>query len=216
MKAMKELQEIAQFLEQGQVQRVVALTRQLVDAGASPQMILNEGLIAGMSVVGEKMRSGEMYLPEVLQSASAMHASLGILKPLLAKEGAKPLGKVLLGTVKGDMHDIGKNLVGIMLQGAGFEILDLGLNVSPEKFVEGITTHHPSIVGMSAMLTTTMLNMRTTIDTITAAGLRAEVKIIIGGAPVSQKFADEIGADGYARDAVLAVGSVKHLLSLEK
>jgi 5-methyltetrahydrofolate--homocysteine methyltransferase len=119
-----------------------------------------------------------------------------------------------MGTVKGDMHDIGKNLVGIMLQGAGFEIVDLGLNVVPQRFVEAITAHTPAIVGMSAMLTTTMLNMRTTIDTIAAAGLRQEVKVIVGGAPVNQKFADEIGADGYARDAVLAVEKVKQLLKL--
>jgi 5-methyltetrahydrofolate--homocysteine methyltransferase len=211
---MKELQELAQSLEHGQTQRVAALTQQLLDAGVSPQRILNEGLIAGMSLVGEKMRGGEMYLPEVLQSASAMQASLKILKPNLAKEGIKPLGKILLGTVKGDMHDIGKNLVGIMLQGAGFEIIDLGLNVPPQRFVEGIDAHHPAIVGMSAMLTTTMLNMKTIIDTIAAVGLRTKVKIIIGGAPVNQKFADEIGADGYARDAVLAVDKVKQLLGL--
>jgi 5-methyltetrahydrofolate--homocysteine methyltransferase len=214
MQGMKELQELAQSLEHGQTQRVAALTQQLLDAGVSPQRILNEGLIAGMSLVGEKMRGGEMYLPEVLQSASAMQASLKILKPNLAKKGIKPLGKILLGTVKGDMHDIGKNLVGIMLQGAGFEIIDLGLNVPPQRFVEGIDAHHPAIVGMSAMLTTTMLNMKTIIDTIAAVGLRTKVKIIIGGAPVNQKFADEIGADGYARDAVLAVDKVKQLLGL--
>jgi 5-methyltetrahydrofolate--homocysteine methyltransferase len=214
MQGMKELQELAQSLEHGQTQRVAALTQQLLDAGVSPQRILNEGLIAGMAVVGEKMRGGEMYLPEVLQSASAMQASLKILKPNLAREGARPLGKILLGTVKGDMHDIGKNLVGIMLQGAGFEIVDLGLNVPAQKFIEGIDAHHPTIVGMSAMLTTTMLNMKTIIDTIAAVGLRTKVKIIIGGAPVSQKFADEIGADGYARDAVLAVDTVKQLVGL--
>jgi len=211
---MKELQELAQSLEHGQTQRVAALTQQLLDAGVSPQRILNEGLIVGMAVVGDKMRGGEMYLPEVLQSASAMQASLKILKPNLAKEGMRPLGKILLGTVKGDMHDIGKNLVGFMLQGAGFEIIDLGLNTPPQKFVEGIDAHHPAIVAMSAMLTTTMLNMKTIIDTIAAAGLRSKVKIIIGGAPVSQGFADEIGADGYARDAVLAVDKVKQLLGL--
>jgi 5-methyltetrahydrofolate--homocysteine methyltransferase len=210
----KQLQEVAQSLEQGKTQRVAALTLELLKARVSPQAILNEGLIAGMTVVGEKMRSGEMYLPEVLQSASAMQASLKILTPHLAREGARPLGRILLGTVTGDMHDIGKNLVGIMLQGAGFEIVDLGLNVPPERFVEGINAHHPAIVGMSAMLTTTMLNMKAIIDTIAAAGLRSTVKIIIGGAPASQRFADEIGADGYARDAILAVGKVKQLLGL--
>jgi 5-methyltetrahydrofolate--homocysteine methyltransferase len=211
---MKELQELAQSVEQGQVQRVSVLTQQLLDSGVSPQTILNDGLIAGMTVVGEKMRSGEMYLPEVLQSASAMHGSLKILKPHLVREGAQSRGKIMVGTVKGDMHDIGKNLVSIMLQGAGFDIVDLGLNVPPQKFVEAITAHQPAIVGLSAMLTTTMLNMKTTIEAINAAGLRSNVKVIIGGAPVSQKFADEIGADGYARDAVLAVDKVKQLLGV--
>ncbi|MDP2884439.1 MAG: corrinoid protein [Ignavibacteria bacterium] len=211
---MKELQELAQSVEQGQVQKVSGLTQQLLDSGVSPQTILNDGLIAGMTVVGEKMRSGEMYLPEVLQSASAMHGSLKILKPHLVREGAQSPGKIMVGTVKGDMHDIGKNLVSIMLQGAGFDIVDLGLNVPPQKFVEAITAHQPAILGLSAMLTTTMLNMKTTIEAINAAGLRSNVKVIIGGAPVSQKFADEIGADGYARDAVLAVDKVKQLLGV--
>jgi 5-methyltetrahydrofolate--homocysteine methyltransferase len=212
-KTMTQLQELAQLLEQGQVQKVSALTQQLLDNGLSPRTVLNDGLIAGMAVVGEKMRSGEIYLPEVLQSASAMKASLKILKPHLIREGAHSRGKILLGTVKGDMHDIGKNLVSIMLQGSGFDIVDLGLNVSPQQFVEAITEQQPAIVGLSAMLTTTMLNMRVTIEAIQAAGLRSNVKVLIGGAPVSQKFADEIGADGFARDAVLAVDKVKQLLS---
>jgi len=211
---MKELQDLAQSVEQGQVQKVSGLTQQLLDSGVSPKIILNDGLIAGMTVVGEKMRSGEMYLPEVLQSASAMHGSLKILKPHLVREGAQSRGKIMVGTVKGDMHDIGKNLVSIMLQGAGFDIVDLGLNVSAQKFVEAISAHQPAILGLSAMLTTTMLNMKTTIEAINAAGLRSSVKVIIGGAPVSQKFADEIGADGYARDAVLAVDKVKQLLGV--
>ncbi len=211
---MQELQDLALQLEQGQSQRVAALTQQLLDAGVSPQLILNDGLIAGMAVVGEKMRNGDIYLPEVLQSASAMQASLKLLKPHLAREGAQSRGKVLLGTVKGDMHDIGKNLVGIMLQGAGFEIIDMGPNVPTEKFVEAIKAHQPAIVGLSAMLTTTMLNMKSTIDSVRAAGLSSNVKIIVGGAPVNQSFADQIGADGYARDAVLAVDKVKQLLGI--
>ena len=209
---MNELQELASSLERGQAPKVAALTQQLLDGGVSPQTILNDGLIAGMAVVGEKMRIGEMYLPEVLQSASAMKGSLKILRPHLTREGAKSRGVILMGTVKGDMHDIGKNLVGIMLQGGGFDIIDLGLNVPPQKFIDAISAHKPAILGLSAMLTTTMLNMRTTIDAIAAAGLRTNVKIIIGGAPVSQKFADEIGADAYARDAVLAVDKIKELL----
>jgi len=211
---MNELQELARYVEEGQTQKTLDLTKNLLSAGLASQSILNDGLIAGMAVVGEKMRNGEMYLPEVLQSAAAMNASLAVLKPLLAQDGAQSRGKVLLGTVKGDMHDIGKNLVGIMLQGAGFEIIDVGLNVEPQSFVAGITEHRPDILGLSAMLTTTMLNMKTTLEAITGAGLRGKVKVIVGGAPVSQKYADEIGADGYARDAVLAVDKVKQLLSI--
>jgi len=211
---MTPLQDLALLLEQGQVQKAAALTQQLLDEGVSARLVLNDGLIAGMSVVGRKMRDGEIYLPEVLQSAGAMQASLKILKPHLIREGTQSRGKVLLGTVQGDMHDIGKNLVGIMLQGAGFEIVDLGLNVSPQRFVDAIATENPAIVGLSAMLTTTMLNMRGTIDEIRAAGLRSNVKVIVGGAPVNQSFADEIGADGFARDAVLAVDKVKQLLNL--
>ncbi len=210
---MRELQDLADALINGYADRVSKLTNELLETGVEPQTILNEGLIAGMTVVGEKMRTGEMYLPEVLQSASAMHASLKLLKPHLVKEGVESRGKILMGTVKGDMHDIGKNLVGIMLQGAGFELVDLGLNVPPQKFVEAIGMHQPAVVGLSAMLTTTMLNMKTTIEAINNAGLRSKVKIIIGGAPVSQKFADDIGADGYARDAVKAVDKVKELLA---
>ncbi|MDZ7292571.1 MAG: corrinoid protein [candidate division KSB1 bacterium] len=210
---MIELQEIAQHLQQGNASTVKSLTQRLLDNGVSPQTILNEGLIAGMAVVGEQMRCGEMYLPEVLQSASVMNAAMDILKPHLLRGGVQPVGRVVLGTVKGDMHDIGKNLVGIMLQGAGFEIIDLGINTPPEKFVEAIQIHHPQIVGMSAMLTTTMLVMKTTIDVINTAGARSQVKIIVGGAPVTQRFADEIGADGFAKDAVTAVDKVKELLA---
>lgn len=209
---MKELQDLADLILNGYTERVTNLTGQLLESGVSPQTILNEGLVKGMSVVGEKMRCGEMYIPEVLQSASAMHASLNLLKPHLVKDGVQPVGKIVIGTVKGDMHDIGKNLVGILLQGAGFDIVDLGVNIPPQKFVEAINIHNPSVIGISAMLTTTMLHMKTTIEAIRAAGLRSKVKIIIGGAPVSQKFADEIGADGYARDAVKAVDKVKELL----
>jgi 5-methyltetrahydrofolate--homocysteine methyltransferase len=211
-RSMKELQELAQLLEQGQSQKVLAMTQQLIASGVSAQIVLNDGLIAGMASVGEKMRNGDMYLPEVLQSAGAMKASLAILKPYLARDGTASRGKILIGTVKGDMHDIGKNLVTIMLQGAGFDIIDAGLNVEPQKFVSAIAEHRPQIVGLSAMLTTTMLNMKTTIEAIAAAGLRSQIKIIVGGAPVSQKYADEIGADGYSRDAVLAVDKVKQLL----
>ncbi len=211
---MTELEQLAQLLEEGDVNRVAGLTKRLVDSGMPAQTILNSGLIIGMGVVGEKMRTGEMYLPEVLQSATAMHASLKILKPLLAEGGVQPLGKIVMGTVKGDVHDIGKNLVGILLQGAGFDIVDLGVNVTPTKFVDAINEQNPALVAISAMLTTTMLNMKTTIEAIAGAGLRTKVKIIVGGAPVSQKFADEIGADGYAQNAVRAVDKVKEMLAI--
>jgi 5-methyltetrahydrofolate--homocysteine methyltransferase len=211
---MIELQEMAILLQQGNVNAVKTLTQSLLDNGVSPQTVLNDGLIAGMTVVGEQMRCGEMYLPEVLQSASVMHAAMGILKPHLLSGGVKPIGRVVLGTVKGDMHDIGKNLVGIMLQGAGFEIIDLGINTPPEKFVEAIQTHQPKVVGMSAMLTTTMLVMKKNLEVMTAAGVRSQVKIIVGGAPITQRFTDEIGADGFAKDAVSAVDKVKELLAI--
>ncbi|MCK6560164.1 corrinoid protein [candidate division KSB1 bacterium] len=213
MDATSDLKRIAELLQEGSVTPVKQLTQELLDGGASPQSILNEGLIAGMAVVGEKMRSGEMYLPEVLQSASVMKAAMEILQPHLLSSGVAPIGRVVLGTVKGDMHDIGKNLVGIMLRGAGFEVIDLGLNTPAEKFVEAIQTHSPAVVGMSAMLTTTMLQMKKTIEAIAAAQLREKVKIMVGGASVSQRFADEIGADAYAKDAVTAVERVQAMLA---
>jgi 5-methyltetrahydrofolate--homocysteine methyltransferase len=209
---MQELDNLALLLEQGQMQSVTTLTQQLLDAGIPPQVILNEGLIAGMAVVGKKMRDGEMYLPEVLQAAGAMQAALKLLKPHLLRDGVPSRGTVLIGTVKGDMHDIGKNLVATMLQGAGFDIIDLGVNVSPEKFVQAVEAHKPAIVGLSAMLTTTMLTMKPTIEALRAAG--SDVKVIVGGAPVNQNFADQIGADGFARDAVLAVERVKQLIDI--
>ena len=209
---MQELDNLALLLEQGQMQSVATLTQELLDAGVPPQAILNEGLIAGMAVVGKKMRDGEMYLPEVLQAAGAMQAALKLLKPHLLRDGVQSRGTVLIGTVKGDMHDIGKNLVATMLQGAGFDIVDLGVNISPEKFVQAVKAHKPAIVGLSAMLTTTMLTMKPTIEALRAAG--SDVKVIVGGAPVNQNFADQIGADGFARDAVLAVERVKQLIDI--
>jgi len=213
MDATSDLTRIAELLQEGSVTPVKQLTQELLDRGTSPQTILNEGLIAGMAVVGEKMRSGEMYLPEVLQAASVMKAAMEILQPHLLSSGVEPIARIVLGTVKGDMHDIGKNLVGIMLRGAGFEVIDLGLNTPAEKFVEAIQTHSPAVVGMSAMLTTTMLQMKKTIEAIAAAQLREKVKIMIGGASVSQRFADEIGADAYAKDAVTAVERVQAMLA---
>ncbi len=213
MNASTEVKAIAELLQQGNTAAVKNLLLRLLDNGVTPQTILNEGLIAGMSVVGEKMRCGEMYLPEVLQCASVMKTAMEVLKPHLVDSGVKPVARVVLGTVKGDMHDIGKNLVGIMLRGAGYEVIDIGINMPPEQFINAITQHQPQVVGMSAMLTTTMLHMKKTIEAIAAAHLREQVKIIVGGAPVSQGFAEEIGADGYAKDAVTAVDEVKALLA---
>jgi len=213
MDASVELKTIAELLQQGSTSAVKELLQKLLDQGLAPQTILNDGLIAGMSSVGEKMRCGDMYLPEVLQSASVMQAAMDILKPHLLRSGVPPAGRVVLGTVKGDMHDIGKNLVGIMLRGAGYEIIDLGINTPPETFVEALAAHQPQVLGLSAMLTTTMLQMKKTIEVLAAARQRDRVKILIGGASVSQRFADEIGADGYARDAVTAVEKVQALLA---
>lgn len=210
------LEDLVTSIENGYRDRVAKITQELLDKGVAPEIILNKGLILGMSLVGEKMKKNEMYLPEVLLAASAMQSSLKVLKPYLARDRVESRGKVVLGTVKGDMHDIGKNLVGIMLKGSGFEIIDLGTNVTPEMFADAIKTHQPAILGLSAMLTTTMLNMKTTIDYIAGLGLRSKMRIIIGGAPVRQQFADEIGADGYAHDAVEAVDRVKELLKLDE
>lgn len=169
-------------------------------------------MIAAMSVVGEKFKNGEIYVPEMLIAARAMQAGLKVIKPLLVSREVRSLAKVVIGTVKGDLHDIGKNLVGMMLEGVGMEVIDLGVDVPPDRFVEAIKIYKPQFVGMSALLTTTMENMKTTIAAIEAAGLRSSVKILVGGAPVSQSYADEIGADGYAPDAGSAVDKVKELL----
>ncbi|MEK7249491.1 MAG: corrinoid protein, partial [Bacteroidota bacterium] len=201
---MQEFEELKDCLQNGERKKIVLIVEKLIADNILPITILNDALIPGMTRVGEMMKCGEMYLPEVLHSAGAMNAAMDILKPLLLKDNVKPVGRIVMGTVKGDMHDIGKNLVGIMLKGAGMEVIDIGVQAPPGKFVEAIKTYNPAVVGMSAMLTTTMLGMKTAIEAIKVAGLRSSVKIIIGGAPVTQRFADEIGADAYARDAVRA------------
>jgi 5-methyltetrahydrofolate--homocysteine methyltransferase len=210
---MTELQELSNLLRDGNVSAVSSLTERLLQNGIPALTILNDGLIVGMDVVGQQMRDCQIYLPEVLQSARAMRAAMDILKPLLLQEGVKPVGRIVLGTVKGDLHDIGKNIVGIMLQGAGIEVIDLGVNITPESFVEAIQEHDPTLVGMSALLTTTMSWMKKTIEAITAAGQRSRVKIMVGGAPITQRFVDEIGADGFSRDAAGAVSVAKELLA---
>jgi 5-methyltetrahydrofolate--homocysteine methyltransferase len=186
---------------------------QAIGSGLAPADILHEGLISAMAEVGRRFEEGDYYVPEMLIAARAMKGGLAILKPLLAESDVQPLGKIVLGTVKGDLHDIGKNLVSMMLEGAGFEIVDLGVDVAPNKFVEAIQSGGIDVLGMSALLTTTMPLMKTTIDALVEAQLRDQVKIIIGGAPVTQSYADDIGADGYAPDASRAASLSKSLIS---
>ncbi|MCA9921896.1 MAG: corrinoid protein, partial [Anaerolineales bacterium] len=176
------------------------------------QDILNNGLMPGMDYVGVEFRAGNMFVPEVLRSARAMQSSMDLLKPLLAESGVELMGKVVLGTVKGDMHDIGKNLVSMMCEGAGFEVFDLGKNIGPDDFVKAVKELNPDVVGMSALLTTTMRSMEQTINALKEAGLRDKVKIMVGGAPVTKSFADQIGADGYASNAASAVDMAKQFV----
>jgi 5-methyltetrahydrofolate--homocysteine methyltransferase len=187
-----------------------------LDVGLEPGHILAEGMIASMREVGRRFEEGEYYVPEMLISARAMQAGLTMLKPHLVKDDVKSAGRVAIGTVKGDLHDIGKNLVGLMLEGAGFEVKDLGTDVPPEKFVEAVSEGGVEMIALSALLTTTMPSMKTTIEAIQQAGLRDKVKIIIGGAPVNQEYANQIGADGYSADASRAVSLAQSLLGNEK
>lgn len=183
-----------------------------LDANIGADVILSDGLIAAMGEVGQLFEQGEYFVPEMLVSAKSMQEGLNLLRPLLVAQGIEPVGTVVMGTVKGDLHDIGKNLVSMMLEGAGFKVVDLGTDTSPEKFIDAIQLHQPQLIGMSAMLTTTMPNMRHVITALDAAGLRQKVKVMIGGAPVTETFAQQIGADGYAPDASRAVSLAKSLL----
>ena len=180
------------------------LTQKLVDEGVKPSEIINMGLIGGMNVVGDRFKKGDMYVPEVMMAAKAMHAGMNIVKPLLLEGESSSTGKVIVGTVAGDLHDIGKNLVGMMMESGGMEVVDLGVDVTPEKFAAAVREHKPQVVGLSALLTTTMLSMKDTIEVLKEEGIRDSVKVIVGGAPVTQDFADEIGADGWAPDAASA------------
>lgn len=205
------LQEIASNLYNGEEEKVAELVRKALDEGMSPQAVLNDGLIAGMDVVGQDFKNGDLFVPEVLIAARAMQAGMDVLRPLLAQADVPTVGKYVIGTVEGDLHDIGKNLVKMMLEGAGFETIDLGVDVKPAQFVEAVQEHKPRIVGMSALLTTTMVNMKATIEALEEAGLRESVKIMVGGAPVTAAFAEEIGADAYAPDAPTAVDIARKL-----
>jgi 5-methyltetrahydrofolate--homocysteine methyltransferase len=207
------LGQIAATLERGEADRVSELVREALAGQTPPLEILNNGLLAGMARVGEQFRLREIFLPDVLMAARAMYAGLNLLKPLLAREGVPVAGRVVLGTVKGDLHDIGKNLVGIMLEGAGFEVIDLGNDVSPERFVNAVEEHRASIIGLSALLTTTMEGMKDVVELVRARGLSGRVRVIVGGAPVSESWAREIGADAYGYDAANAVDRVRALVS---
>ncbi|MGB2824582.1 MAG: corrinoid protein [Phycisphaerae bacterium] len=207
---MADLASLADALTKGDRETVVELTQQAIDEGLAPKEILEQGLIAGMSVVGTRFKNNEIYVPEVLIAARAMKAALVVLQPKLTEAGVEPMATVVLGTVKGDLHDIGKNLVGMMLTGGGLKVVDVGTDVTPERFVEACKDSGAAVCAMSALLTTTMPQMTAVVEAIKAAGV--ESRTIIGGAPVTQSFADEIGADGYAPDAASAVDVVKELI----
>jgi 5-methyltetrahydrofolate--homocysteine methyltransferase len=208
---MSILSDIAVSLQRGEDDQVALLVRQALDEGQDAGAILHGGLIAGMGVVGEQFREREIFLPDVLLAARAMYAGLGLLKPLLAKEGVPTAGTVVIGSVQGDLHDIGKNLVGIMLAGAGFEVIDLGNDVPPQRFVDAACEHGASVIGLSALLTTTMPVMKDVVDLVKVRNLQDRVKIIVGGAPVSEAWARQIGADAYGYDAASAVERVRTL-----
>jgi 5-methyltetrahydrofolate--homocysteine methyltransferase len=206
---MGPIQELRQAVVKGEMSRAKLLAQQALDAGCEPGVILGEALISGMDEVGELFKVNEVYVPEVLLSAKTMQQAMQVLKPLLVKGGIKPRGKVVVGTVRGDLHDIGKNLVGMMLEGAGFEVVDLGNDVPPERFVEAAVQHKAAIIGMSALLTTTMYSMKDTIELLKQRDMSGKVKTMVGGAPVTAAFAKEIGADGYGDDAACAVDLAK-------
>jgi 5-methyltetrahydrofolate--homocysteine methyltransferase len=209
---MAVLDEIKAATIAGNMDNTVAGIEQALSEGMSPGDIIQNGLIEAMGVVGEKFKTNEIYVPEMLIAARAMKAGLKKLKPMMVEGDVKTLATVVLGTVKGDLHDIGKNLVGIMMEGAGMKVYDVGVDISPEKFVEAVKENKPQFVGMSALLTTTMPGMRETLEALEEAGLRGDVKVLVGGAPVTQKFAEDIGADGYAENAAEVVDRIKAML----
>lgn len=210
---MANLEAIAENVINGQAPAVTAGVQEAIDEDVSVQDILHKGLIAGMNVVGVRFKNNEFYIPEVLIAARAMKAGLELIRPKLLEQKVKPLGKVCIGTVKGDLHDIGKNLVGMMLEGAGFEVIDLGVDVAPETFVESVREQGVQIVCMSALLTTTMASLQTTVEALKAAGLTDNVRVMIGGAPITQEYADKIGAHGYAPDAASASEKARELVA---
>jgi 5-methyltetrahydrofolate--homocysteine methyltransferase len=208
---MADLKALADAVINGDQNQALEITKTALEEGTAPKDILDNGLIAGMDVVGDRFKKNEIYIPEVLISARAMKMAMEVLEPELVKAGVEPVGKLLIGTVQGDLHDIGKNLVAMMLKGAGFEVIDLGVDVEPEKFIAQVKAAKAQLIGMSALLTTTMPGMERTIKAVKEAGI--PVKVMIGGAPVTQDYADRIGADGYAPDAASAVDLAKSLVA---
>lgn len=206
---MPDLKQLYESVVSGDAKATQALTKQALADGVDPLKLVNDYMVPAMDEVGRRFEANEYFVPELLISARAMKSALELIRPLLTARGDQPLGRVAIGTVKGDLHDIGKNLVGSLLEGGGFEVIDLGVNVTPEKFIATINEKKANIIAMSALLTTTMPSMKTTIDALKQAGVREKVKVLIGGAPITQKYADEIGADGYSENAVGAVALAK-------
>ena len=210
---MSDLKQLYESVVSGDAKTTQALTKQALADGVDPLKLVNDYMVPAMDEVGRRFEANEYFVPELLISARAMKSALELIRPLLTARGDQPLGRVAIGTVKGDLHDIGKNLVGSLLEGGGFEVIDLGVNVTPEKFIATINEKKANIIAMSALLTTTMPSMKTTIDALKQAGVREKVKVLIGGAPITQKYADEIGADGYSESASGAVGLVRNLIA---
>ena len=210
---MSDLKKLYEAVVSGDAKATQALTQQALAEGVDPLKLVNEQMVPAMDEVGRRFEANEYFVPELLISARAMKAALELIRPILTARGDKPVGRVAIGTVKGDLHDIGKNLVASLLEGGGFEVIDLGVNVPPEKFIASINEKQATIIAMSALLTTTMPAMKTTIDALKQAGVRSKVKVLIGGAPITQKYADEIGADGYRENAVGAVALAKRAVA---
>lgn len=204
--------QMAESLIAGKIDEVKKLTEDALNSGADPKEVLEKGLMAGMDVVGQRFKACDMFIPEVLRSAKAMHGAMSVLKPKLAEAGEGSSGVMVLATVEGDLHDIGKNLVGMMFEGAGFEVVNLGIDIKPQAIVDACKEHKPHILGMSSLLTTTMPKMGETINALKEAGIRDQIKVMIGGAPVTAEFADEIGADYYTQNAATAAEKGKEIL----
>lgn len=215
-----ETEELLQLMQEdlydGLQEEIVAEVQEALDRGMAPYDVLTQGLVAGMDIVGVDFRDGVLFVPEVLMAANAMKAGMNVLRPLLAETGAPKIGTMVIGTVKGDIHDIGKNLVAMMMEGAGFEVINLGINVSVEQFLAAIDEHKPDLLGMSALLTTTMPYMKVVIDALVERGIRQDLIVLVGGAPLNEAFAEEIGADAYCRDAAVAVETAKKLVMIKR